>query len=92
MTKVTDKDLLQRLKEQRDFLDSELSEYERGKKHFAYKIAATLRTIFHKTEMSSPLLPDLAAKYGYRFELKGGNPPAPKEDVYYIGFSLPKSC
>jgi len=86
MSQVTDKELLQRLKEQRDFLISELSEYERGKRHFAYKIAATLRTIFYKSPSSFPILPDLSDKYGYQLEFKGRNPPP--RDTYYLGFKL----
>jgi len=86
MVLVTDKVLLQRLKEQRDFLASELSEYESGKTHFSYKIATTLRIIFHRTKTSSPILPDLAYKYGYPFMLKGRNPPPRGKAVFYAGF------
>lgn len=88
MVLVTDQVLLQRLKEQRDFLSSELSEYELGKTHFAYKIAQTLRIIFHRTESSSPILPDLAYKYGYQFMLKGRNPPPRGKAVFYAGFTM----
>ena len=88
MVLVTDQVLLQRLKEQRDFLSSELSEYESGKTHFAYKIAATLRTIFHRTESSSPILPDLAYKHGYPFMLKGRSPPPRGKVVFYAGFAM----
>lgn len=88
MTQISDKELLKRLKEQRDFLNSEISEYEKGKKHFAYRIATTLRTIFHKNKTSYRILPDLADKYGYLFTLRGRNPPPLKANGFYLGFML----
>lgn len=88
MTRISDKELLKRLREQRDFLISDISEYERGKKHFAYRIATTLRTIFNKSENSHPILPDLADTYGYPFALMGRNPPPLKENGFYLGFML----
>jgi hypothetical protein len=87
LTRLTNKELLQKLKEQRDFLISAIFEYENGKKHFAYLIAAILRTIFNKTKQSWPILPDLADKYGYPFELKGRNPP-PKAALFCVGFTV----
>jgi hypothetical protein len=84
MATITDKELLEKLIQQEDFLRSEVSEYQSGKTHFAYKIAATLRTIFHKTTMSSPILPDLANKYGCPFMLRGRIPP--KNAILYLGF------
>ena len=64
MSQITDVGYLTRLREQRDFLQSEIKEYGNGQAHFAYKIASTLRTIFHKTSESKPILPDLAERYG----------------------------
>lgn len=87
LTRLTNKELLQKLKEQRDFLISTIAEYESGKKHFAYLMAAILRTIFNKTATSYPILPDLAERYGYQFELSSRIPPS-KRDMLYIGFTL----
>jgi hypothetical protein len=89
MAQITDKGYLIRLIEQRDFLQSEIAEYGKGQVHFAYKIAATLRTIFHKTQQSTPILPDLAEKYGVRFSFKGhADGQVDEYVVSYVGFQV----
>jgi hypothetical protein len=69
-----------------DFLRSEIEEYEKGKAHFALKMAATLRTIFHRTKESTPILPSLANKYGIPVMFKG-YPQSSKFGSIYLGFS-----
>jgi hypothetical protein len=89
MSQLTDKGYLSRLKEQRDFLRSDIEQYERGQAHFAFKLAGTLRTIFHKTEHSSPILPDLAERYGLQISFKGHRESQIDEfTVLYIGFQV----
>jgi len=68
--KLTDSECLIHLKQQYDFLLSDVEQYEKGNPHFAVKIAATLRTIFHNTATSKAILPDLAQRYGYRIRFK----------------------
>jgi len=87
MSQITDTGYLTRLIEQRDFLRSEITEYGKGQTHFAYKMASTLRTIFHKTPASTPILPDLSERYGIILLFKGS--PMGQVDehvVLYIGF------
>lgn len=87
--RLTDIEYLKKLKTQRDFLGSEIREYEEGKKDFALKIAATLRTIFHKTKHSMPILPDLAERNGCQVFFKGRY--QDRIDPYlvlYIGFTV----
>lgn len=89
MYQLTDKDYLKQLKSQRDFLKSDIDEYVTGKEHFALKIAATIRTLFHKSRTSTPLLPDLAKKYGFTIYFKGRD--QSKIDshvVLYTGFTI----
>jgi len=87
MSQITDVGYLTRLREQRDFLQSEIKEYGNGQAHFAYKIASTLRTIFHKTSESKPILPDLAERYGIRLSFKGKREGQVDEHVVlYVGF------
>ncbi len=71
LSKITDEDYLARLGEQRDFLSSDLEQYEKGKPHFAYRMAATLRTIFNDTDYSTAILPALAERYGITLSFKG---------------------
>jgi hypothetical protein len=68
--KLTDSEILNHLKQQYDFLISDVEQYEKGNPHFAVKIAATLRTIFHNTATSKAILPDLAQKYGCKLSFK----------------------
>lgn len=89
MHQLTDKDYLEQLKSQRDFLRSEIEEYVAGKNHFALKIAATIRTLFHKSKTSTPILPDLAKRYGFTIHFKGRD--QSKIDSYvtlYAGFTI----
>jgi hypothetical protein len=86
MAQITDVGYLTRLREQRDFLQSEVVEYGRGQAHFAYKIGSTLRTIFHKTPASTPILPELAEKYGIKLFFKGNVGQVDEHTVLYIGF------
>ncbi|APC41077.1 hypothetical protein [Clostridium estertheticum] len=86
---ITDEEYLSRLKDQFDFLKVEFSEYEKGKGHFALKMAATLRTIFHKTDQSLSILPDLATRNGIEIYFKGKD--QTRIDAYtslYIGFTI----
>jgi hypothetical protein len=71
MAQLTDKGYLHQLKWQRDFLSSDLAQYELGKAHFAFRIAGTLRTVFYRGKNSTPILPDLAERYGLRLSFKG---------------------
>lgn len=87
MGQITDVGYLARLREQRDFLQSEIQEYGKGQPHFAYKIASTLRTIFHKTPVSNPILPDLAESYGIKLSFKGNlDGQVDEYVVLYVGF------
>jgi len=91
MHRVTDQEYLNRLKEQKDFLCSEIREYEQGKQHFALKMAATLRTMFHNTPNSAPILPDLAKRNGMKIIFKGKD--ESRIDPYvtlYVGFTVGK--
>ena len=89
MHQLTGKDYLEQLQSQRDFLRSEINEYITGKEHFALKIAATIRTLFHKSKTSIPILPDLAVRYGFTIHFKGRD--QSKIDPYvklYTGFTI----
>jgi hypothetical protein len=89
MYQLTDKDYLKQLRSQRDFLKSDIDEYISGKEHFALKIASTIRTLFHKSRTSTPLLPDLPKKYGFPIRFKGRD--QSKIDPYvvlYTGFTI----
>jgi len=86
MAQITDVGYLTRLREQRDFLQSEITEYSKGQAHFAYKIGSTLRTIFHKTPASTPILPELAEKFGIKLVFKGNVGQVDEYVVLYIGF------
>jgi hypothetical protein len=87
MSRITDIGYLTRLREQRDFLKSEIAEYGKSQPHFAFKMASTLRTIFHKTAVSTPILPDLAERYGIRLSFRGKQDGQVDEFVVlYIGF------
>ena len=88
--KLTDRDYLKHLKDQHSFLQSELKEYELGKQHFANKLAATLRTIFHNTTKSTAILPELAERYGAPIYFKGKNPQIDSYVSLYIGFTVGK--
>jgi len=85
---LTDKEYLNQLKIQFSFLQSDLKEYELGKKDFAIKIATTLRTIFHKTGSSNPILPDLAERNGIKIYFKGKRVDIDEYVVLYIGFTI----
>ena len=53
------------------------------------KMAATLRTIFHKTPNSTPILPDLAERNGYKVFFKGRD--QNRIDAFvklYVGFTV----
>lgn len=89
MAQPTDKGYLDRLKEQRDFLRSDIEQYKKGQAHFAFKIASTLRTIFHKTSASTPILPDLAERHGLRMSFKGHRDQQFDEHTaLYVGFQV----
>jgi len=89
MAQLTDKGYLDRLKEQRDFLRADIEQYERGQAHFAFKLAGTLRTIFHSTQVSTPILPDLAERYGLRMSFKGHRERQFDDSlVLYVGFQV----
>ena len=62
--KLSDADLLNYLKQQNDFLISDIDQYLKDQPHFGVKIATTLRTIFHNTAISKAILLDLADSYG----------------------------
>ncbi|HEA68249.1 MAG TPA: hypothetical protein ENI07_15730 [Desulfobacterales bacterium] len=68
--KISDFDYLTHLRQQYDFLTSDVLQYENGKSHFGAKIAATLRTIFHETISSKSILPQLAEKSGIKLKFK----------------------
>jgi hypothetical protein len=89
MSKITDVGYLTCLRKQRDFLKSEIAEYGKGQSHFALKMASTLRTIFHKTAASKPLLPDLAERYGIKLSFKG-NPDGQVDEfvALYVEFEI----
>ena len=54
-------------------------------------MAATLRTIFHRTQASTPILPDLAEKYGCGILFKGTDQRRIDPNVVlYIGFTIGK--
>jgi hypothetical protein len=86
MSKITDKDYLNRLKEQRDFLRSDLEQYEKGQAHFAYRMASTLRTIFHDTSKSTAILPALAQRHGASLSFKGHRDRDLSNTPLYLGF------
>jgi hypothetical protein len=89
MYQLTDKDYLKQLRSQIDFLKSDIEEYMNGKEHFALKIASTIRTLFYKSKMSTPILPDLPKKYGLTIRFKGRD--QSKIDSYvvlYTGFTI----
>lgn len=88
MPEITDVDYLNRLKEQRDFLRSDLLQYEDGKAHFAYRMASTLRTVFHDTPQSTAILPALADRHGITFSLKGHRDPDLNNVSLYLGFTM----
>jgi len=89
MHRLTDREKFEHLKKQRAFLDSEVKEYRNGNASFAVKMAATLRTISHRTPSSTPLLPDLADKYGCKLDFKGRDQSALDENVVlYTGFTI----
>jgi hypothetical protein len=91
MHKLSDKEYLEKLKQQREFLRSELQEYERGKPDFTIKMAATIRTIFHSTQASTPILPDLAERNGCRITFRGKDQSGIDEYVVlYLGFQVGK--
>jgi hypothetical protein len=88
---LTDSEYLNHLKQQYDFLLSDVEQYEKGNPQFAVKIAATLRTIFHNTPTSKAILPDLAQKYGYRLRFKSrqlGLTSLDDSTTLYIGFMV----
>lgn len=87
LSKISDEDYLNRLKEQRDFLGSDLEEYEKGKAHFAYKMAVTLRTIFHSTKASTAILPALTDKHGIPILFRGHRAQNLDSVVVYMGFT-----
>lgn len=89
MAQLTDKGYLERLKEQRDFLRADIEQYEKGQAHFAFKLAGTLRTIFHSTQVSTPILPDLAERYGLQMSFKGHQERHFDDStVLYVGFQV----
>jgi hypothetical protein len=89
MAQLTDKGYLDRLKEQRDFLRSDIEQHEKGQAHFAFKLAGTLRTIFHSTQVSTPILPDLAERHGLQMSFKGHRERQFDDfTVLYVGFQV----
>jgi len=88
LPQITDEDYLKRLIEQRDFLRSELKEYEKGQVHFAYKMASTLRTIFHNTSSSTAILPALAERYGIHISFMGHPDQDFSRCIMYLGFVI----
>ncbi len=86
--KVSDFDYLRHLKEQYDFLKSDIAQYEDGKPHFGVKIASTLRTIFHNTRKSIAILPGLSNRLGIDLHFKDRANPFvnDEETTCYMGF------
>ena len=87
---LTDREYIDQLKMQLDFLQSDLNKYESGEKVFAIKIAATLRTIFHNTNVSKAILPDLAKRNGMSISFKGKKIDIDQYVSSYIGFTVGK--
>ena len=89
---VSDFEYLNYLKEQYDFLTSDIKQYESGKMHFGIKIAATLRTIFHNTQQSKSILPYLTDKHGLKlvFRKKGNDFSKDPRVSMYIDFVIGK--
>lgn len=89
---ISDEDYLHHLREQYDFLISDIGKYEHGESHFGKKIAATLRTIFHDTPESKAILPALAQRLGQSMTFKySPNAYAIARDnscVLYTGFQI----
>lgn len=89
---ITDKDYLTRLKEQHDFLKSDIQPYLNRQVHFAYKLGSTLRTIFHNTYNSKAILPGLAERYNEKLIFKGLDPKFEINGlVLFYGFSIGKT-
>ncbi len=88
--KITDFDYLTHLKQQYDFLVSDIDQFEKGHSHFGVKIASTLRTIFHNTTFSKSILPQLADKYQIKliFKSKGQGFVTDPSCRLYIGFTI----
>ncbi len=87
---LSNSDLLKHLKEQNDFLISDIDKYVKGQRHFGVKIATSLRTIFHNTAMSKAILPDLADNYEIPITFRIKHQPKIREDnlTLYLGFSI----
>ena len=90
MFKISDFNYLQHLREQYDFLKSDLVQYEDGKPHFGKKIASTLRTIFHDTPKSTAMLPDLSNRHGINLHFRDRANPFVNdgETSFYVGFMV----
>jgi len=88
MFTISDFDYLQHLRQQYDFLKSDLAQYEDGKPHFGKKIASTLRTIFHNTRDSTAILPGLSNRHGINLHFRDrANPFVDDEETScYVGF------
>jgi len=85
---LSDKDYLEQLKIQSSFLRADLVRYEAGEKHFAIKMASTLRTIFHDTKSSKAILPFLAERNGIFISFKSKNPVIDSYVKLYVGFTI----
>ena len=86
--KLTDLEYLGQLKMQLGFLQADLDRYELGQKDFAIRIAVVLRTIFHNTNSSKAILPDLAERNGVSIYFRGKNSQIDSYVVLYIGFTV----
>jgi hypothetical protein len=86
---LTDRELFEHLEKQSTILRSEVETYRKGNLSIAVKIAGTLRTIFYRSQTSTPLLPDLSNKYGIELKFAGRNQDGLDEYVVlYTGFTV----